>query len=90
VIVLLAVVVWAMSSRALYSYMVADRCFDAGGALDAATGLCIGAPWSTNPSILASLTLPAWLFVGGLPAAVIVAVVVVVFRIVGRSTHNAA
>jgi hypothetical protein len=89
-IVLFACLIWAVSSRALFSFMVADRCLDAGGALDAATGICIGAPWSTDPSIIASLPWTAWLFVGGLPGALVAAVVLVIFRILRKSTSDAA
>jgi hypothetical protein len=89
-IALVATAIWVALSWALYPFVVADRCLDAGGALDAATRMCIGAPWSSNSSIVASLPWPAWLFVIGLPGVLVVALVLVVFRTVGKATNHAA
>ena len=85
-----ATAIWGALSWTLYPFVVADRCLDAGGALDAATRMCIGATWSSNSSIIASLPWPAWLFVIGLPGVVVVATVVIVFRIFGKATNDAA
>jgi len=87
-IVLVAAALWVASSRALYHFAVADRCLDAGGALDAATRMCIGAPWSGDPSIVASLSWPAWLFVTGVPCVVMVALVMLVFRMLGNADNQ--
>jgi hypothetical protein len=40
-VVLVATAIWGALSWALYPFVVADRCLDAGGALDAATRMCI-------------------------------------------------
>jgi len=87
-VVLVAAAIWGALSWALYPFVVADRCLDAGGALDAATRMCIGAPWSSNSSIVASLPGPAWLFVIGLPGVLVVALLLIVFRILGKVTNQ--
>jgi hypothetical protein len=53
-VLLFAVFVCALLSHALYATPVTDHCFDASGALHAASGICVGGPSAPRLSIARS------------------------------------
>ena len=83
--VVAAITIWAVLTYELHGFLFADRCMDLGGAIDSVSGACVGSQYPVD-----SLPLRAWVFVAGLPAALVIVVVFVVLRAGRKRTSGAA